>query len=256
MEHPKKALFIIIVNLVMIPFMLLAEPHEPSPAGGGWCELNPELPHIQSESRWFPNYSGPLTFEVWIYIEEPPSIQSAFSLVGQTNRFNWAILGLPGDSNFDGVRDSIGCILNQNPEIDKASGMISAHLPAREWVHYLAIIDNGVTLGSSGFVTGKSSGGSLTTHGDCLMVGSVPILKKIMLPDKQKMLPASGVYIDELRISRVVRYEPGKKYLTPKKAFTPDADTLALYHFDDQSTEHYEDASQHRIALIRCKKKY
>jgi hypothetical protein len=41
--------------------------------------------------------------------------------------------------------------------------------------------------------------------------------------------------IDEVRISKVVRYtEAG--FEVPKKAFTPDADTVALYHFDEAIT--------------------
>ncbi len=41
--------------------------------------------------------------------------------------------------------------------------------------------------------------------------------------------------IDEVRISKVVRYtEDG--FEVPKKAFVPDADTVALYHFDEAIT--------------------
>ena len=41
-------------------------------------------------------------------------------------------------------------------------------------------------------------------------------------------MPASGMYIDELRISRVVRYAEGA-YNTPIGAFTADDHTLGLY---------------------------
>lgn len=68
-----------------------------------------------------------------------------------------------------------------------------------------------------------------------------------------KAVPASGMYIDELRISRVVRYDIGA-YNVPESAFTADGDTLGLYHFDGDSTERYEDASPHKIPLIRVKK--
>ena len=61
------------------------------------------------------------------------------------------------------------------------------------------------------------------------------------------------MYIDELRISRVVRYGVGT-YNAPAAAFTSDDDTLGLYHFDGDSTERYEDASPHKIPLIRVKK--
>ena len=82
-----------------------------------------------------------------------------------------------------------------------------------------------------------------------LLVGGVPVLKESGL----KAVPASGMYIDELRISSVVRYDVGA-YNVPAEAFTSDDDTLGLYHFDGKSTELYEDASPHKIPLIRVKK--
>ena len=66
-------------------------------------------------------------------------------------------------------------------------------------------------------------------------------------------MPASGMYIDELRISSVVRYDEGA-YNAPTSAFTSDDDTLGLYHFDGKSTERYKDASSHKIPLVRVKK--
>ena len=89
--------------LLLLPLRLLAAPHEPSPAGGGWLELNPELPLVQTEKPWFPDYPGPLTIEAWVYIDRPPSVRdivsleagsrAAFSIVGQTDRFTCAIVG-------------------------------------------------------------------------------------------------------------------------------------------------------------------
>lgn len=81
-----------------------------------------------------------------------------------------------------------------------------------------------------------------------LLVGGVPLLKESGL----KAVPASGMYIDELRISSVVRYDVGA-YSTPVGPFTSDDDTLGLYHFDGNSTERYEDASPHKIPLIHDK---
>jgi hypothetical protein len=48
--------------------------------------------------------------------------------------------------------------------------------------------------------------------------------------------------IDEVRISKVIRYtEAG--YTVPGKAFAPDADTVALYHFDEAVNGVVKDAS-------------
>ena len=100
MKYVKDALLVIIL---MLPVTLLAAPHEASPAGGGWLELNPELPLVQTEKPWFSDYSGPLTVEAWVYIDRPPSVRdivsleagsrAAFSIVGQTDRFTCAIVG-------------------------------------------------------------------------------------------------------------------------------------------------------------------
>lgn len=89
--------------ILMLPLTLLAAPHEPSPAGGGWLELDPGLPFVQTEKPWFPDYPGPLTIEAWVYIDRPPSVRdvialaagvpAAFSIVGQTDRFTCAIVG-------------------------------------------------------------------------------------------------------------------------------------------------------------------
>jgi hypothetical protein len=43
--------------------------------------------------------------------------------------------------------------------------------------------------------------------------------------------PSFSGYLDELRISRVVRYEAS--FAPPDSPFVTDADTLALYHFDE-----------------------
>ncbi|MYA70436.1 LamG domain-containing protein [Candidatus Poribacteria bacterium] len=100
MKYVKEALLVIIL---MLPLTLYAAPHEPSPAGGGWLELNPELQRVQTKKPWFPDYPGPITIEAWVYIDRPPSVRdvislaagsrAAFSIVGQTDRFTCAIVG-------------------------------------------------------------------------------------------------------------------------------------------------------------------
>ena len=51
-------------------------------------------------------------------------------------------------------------------------------------------------------------------------------------------------YIDEVRISRVARYDVERKGFTPRKKFKADAKTVALWHFDEPSgTRKFSDAS-------------
>ena len=114
----------------------------------------------------------------------------------------------------------------------------------------MAIIDGGSTVGCGGAISGLTPGSRLASVSEPLLIGGVPILKDSGL----KAVPASGMYIDELRISSVVRYDIGA-YNTPIGAFASDDDTLGLYHFDGASTERYEDASPHKIPLVRVKGK-
>ena len=103
MKSVRKTLLAVIGIIFMIPLVLFAAPREPSPAGGGWLELDPELPSVQTESPWFPDYPGPLTIEAWVYIDRPPSVRdvasltagssAAFSIAGQTDRFTCAVVG-------------------------------------------------------------------------------------------------------------------------------------------------------------------
>ena len=115
----------------------------------------------------------------------------------------------------------------------------------------MAIIDGGSTVGCGGAITGLTPGSHLTSVSEPLLIGGVPVLKENGL--KVKAVPASGMYIDELRISSVVRYDVGA-YNVPASAFIADDDTLGLYHFDGKSTKRYEDVSPHKIPLIRIKK--
>ena len=79
---------IILIGILMMPPILFATPHEPSPAGGGWLELNPKLGQVQTDASWLPELTGTLTIEAWIYVDETLPKQVTFSLVGQTDRFS------------------------------------------------------------------------------------------------------------------------------------------------------------------------
>ena len=53
-------------------------------------------------------------------------------------------------------------------------------------------------------------------------------------------------YIDEVRISKVARYDVTKKGFTPREKFKNDIKTVALWHFDEPSgTRLFSDASGH-----------
>ena len=58
-------------------------------------------------------------------------------------------------------------------------------------------------------------------------------------------------YIDEVRISKVARYDVDKKGFTPRKKFKNDAKTVALWHFDEsRGAQKFLDTSGNAYHLI------
>ncbi|MCY3553136.1 MAG: hypothetical protein OXH39_21970 [Candidatus Poribacteria bacterium] len=238
----------ILIGILMTPIMLFAAPHEPSPAGGGWLELNPKLGQVQTDAPWFPELTGELTIEAWIYVDEPLSKQVIFSLVGQTDRFNCFLIGTPVDEDEDGILDTEPGILSQGTT--EHSGTMRGNLPIRQWVHYVATINRGATVGSDGYIAEGVDGSELPAPNENrLVLGGIPVISGIPMMPGFKARFASGVYIDELRISSVVRYKGN--YAVPTKTFTADTHTIGLYHFDAESNQSYEDSSNSQIPLIR-----
>ena len=250
MKYIRCPFLIILIGILMTPIILFAIPHEPSPAAGGWLELNPKLGQVQTDAPWFPELTEPLTIEAWIYVDETLPKQVTFSLVGQTDRFSCFMTGVPADEDRDNVMDTrIGILSNGTKEPSMVTDTES--LPIRQWVHYVATIDRGVAIGSDGLILeGGGDGSELPVPNENrLVLGGMPTLTKMPMLTGRKMRFASRVYIDELRISSVVRYKGN--YDVPTKAFTTDTDTIGLYHFDEVSDQRYEDSSTSQIPLIR-----
>ena len=250
MKYIRCPFLIILIGILMMPIILFATPHELSPAGGGWLELNPKLGQVQTDASWLPELTGTLTIEAWIYVDETLPKQVTFSLVGQTDRFSCFMTGVPADEDRDNVMDTqIGILSNGTKDPSMVTDTES--LPIRQWVHYVATIDRGAAIGSDGLILGGGGDGSElpVPNENRLVLGGMPTLTKLPAPLGDKMRFASGVYIDELRISSVVRYKGN--YDVPTHAFTADTDTIGLYHFDAESDQRYEDSSNSQIPLIR-----
>lgn len=115
-------------------------------------------------------------------------------------------------------------------------------VPVDKWTHVAATWD-GLVIRT--FVNGKflmafdktgvdGAKGVLRDTNDSLKVG-----RRVRGGDTHSIFKG---LIDEVRISKVIRYtEDG--FALPTKAFTPDADTVALYHFDEVINGTVKDAS-------------
>jgi hypothetical protein len=102
-------------------------------------------------------------------------------------------------------------------------------LQAGQWYHVAATYENATARTFVGGVASTASSVGTLTQGPALTIGG---------------LPGYGLFngtLDEMRISNVVRYAAG---FTPSTVpFTPDANTLGLWHFNEGSGQTAFDVS-------------
>jgi hypothetical protein len=166
--------------------------------------------------------TSPWTIEYWVYIDSG-------------NRTSLPIIRVCESTSFDqySINLSIEYNANQNPKFltqnfaynsaDSArySNPRFAFDSAAAWYH-IALVADGATILT--YINGTGySGTSLVT------------LKSLSQPTLQ-IYPNAGI-LDEVRISNTARYTSG---FTPSgSAFTSDASTVALYHFDNTLSDDY-----------------
>ena len=217
-RHILTSLFLI----TLIPLSSKGLP-PPSPAGGGMLRLDETHDYVATTEAWFPNkqFKG-LTAEAWVYFEEPPEHSTFWSIIGQEGRFNLVIHG--------GTRS-----LGAWGYAEGAAGSLTiggATLPEKEWIHVTAIYDAGAGMGFNG--KGGNwccPGGHLIKSDKRLRIGGIVPQDKNRSHFVGDNVKVRG-YIDEVRISNVVRYV-GPEWEVPKGRFKVDKHTISLWHFDE-----------------------
>ncbi len=208
--------------ITLIPLSSDALP-PPSPAGGGMLRLDTTHDFVATTEAWFPDkqFKG-LTAEAWIYFEELPDPSTFWSIIGQEGRFNLII---------HGSNRSLGA---WGYAVGAARSLTSGgfDLPEKKWTHVTAIYDASVGMG----VNGKGGNrccprGHLIKSGKPLHIGGI-------VPQNLKRHHFGGEnvkfqgYIDEVRISNVVRYKR-PEWEVPEGKFKVDKHTISLWHFDE-----------------------
>ncbi len=219
--------------LAFIPLSVKALP-PPSPAGGGMLKLDEKHDFVATPNAWFPDeqFEG-LTAEAWIYFENPPDPLTFWSIIGQEGRFNLVIHGN-------------NVVLGAWGYSEGAAGSLTfggAPLPKKEWIHVTAIYDASAGMGFNG----KGGNwccprGHLIKSGKPLRIGGI-----ISQDPERSRFVGDNVkfqgYIDEVRISNVVRYV-GPEWEIPRGKFEVDKHTISLWHFDEpQELSRFKDAS-------------
>ena len=228
-RHILTSLFLI----TLIPLSAKALP-PPSPAGGGMLQLDETHDFVATIEAWFPDeqFTG-LTAEAWIYFEEPPAPGSFWSIIGQEGRFNLVIHGADAALGAWGYAEGAGTSLT-------VGGFL---LPKNEWIHVTAIYDAGAGMGFNG------KGGNWCCPRGHLIQSNKPLRIGGIIPQDKNRSHFVGDnvkvrgYIDEVRISKVVRYVR-PEWEVPRGKFSVDKHTLSLWHFDESSNfNRFKDAS-------------
>ncbi len=92
-------------------------------------------------------------------------------------------------------------------------------------------------------VTSTTGGATNLVNGNTLRIGTGPCVGQNGSTNFQGTL-------DELRLSSVNRYPGAGSFARPTAAFSPDASTLALYHFDEPSGQTVLDATGTNNAVL------
>lgn len=227
-----------ILGIFICPnFAAEAEPGQ-SPAGGQYLKLDDDHDFVSTAEAWFPNeqFEG-LTAEAWIYVETMPAAESFWSIFGQENRFYLVIVS----------SGSLGSWCHEEGAgIPCGSG--GNTLPKEEWVHVTALFH-----ASAGFAL-NGVGGNWGRPGGKVLESDKPLIIGGIIPQKKELCYFVGTqmkfrgYIDELRISNVVRYV-GPKFQVPEQGFEVDEHTIGLWHFDETSKLGYKDQSDYGNTL-------
>lgn len=195
----------------------------PSPAGGRMLQLDEQHDFVGTVRAWYSNEQfEELTAEAWIYFEEPPEPGTYWSIIGQEGRFG---LVVHGDTN------SLGSwVYAIDADVSVDSG--AKGLPEKKWLHVVAMYNASAGMGVNG-VGGNMCcpGGHMFTSDKHLRIGGIIPLNPARSGFAGENLKFRG-YIDEVRISNIIRYE-GPKWIVPRRKFTVDEHTISLWHFDE-----------------------
>ncbi|RKU20058.1 hypothetical protein C6503_06675 [Candidatus Poribacteria bacterium] len=251
--------------LVFIPLRAESLP-PPSPAGGNYLALDGVDDHaildlepfalLETFGLLLPKDTDAFTFEAWIYPTTLPKKIDAV-ILSQQVRLYFRNLGPEG-----GLRLMGGAYLARaRGHAAMAFGMVK--LSPNQWNHVAfqggkglntAVIVNDVariSQGGQGITLADDL--SHAEHPQNFTIGGFGEKIQSRIHGDHFWGHFSG-YIDEVRISKVARYNIAKGRFTPPKKrekFKNDAKTVALWHFDEPSgTRKFSDTSGNAYHLV------
>lgn len=248
------SIFAFLWLLVLIPLNAEAIP-PPSPAGGNYLALDGVDDHAILDFETFgillPEGTDEFTFEAWIYLTAPPNRDThPLVLSQQVRMYVWN-----HGPNF-GLR--LMSATHLHPLRGVAFGMLPPFsLSPNQWHHVAfqaegvqrALIINDVVRISQGR-TILAADLSHAEHPRDFTIGGYGEKMESDWHGGHFWGHFAG-YIDEIRISKIARYNTVKRDFTPRTKFKNDAKTVALWHFDEsKGVRKFLDTSGNALHLV------
>ncbi len=209
-----------------------------SPAGGNWLDLEEDDVYYAEDAPSLDvgdQESEDITVEAWVFIRSFPDARQTAIIAAKPEAYELSLVsgyinpGKPDERPVYGFQFTVS-----DEPVFILTESLSKYL--NQWVHLAGVFDNHadktfVFIDGAGF--GRDCSVRIANSNSPLVVGGP-------LSDSNEGKVCFDGKLDELRISDKVRY---KADFTPRQSsFTPDANTRALYHFDERSAP-FADAS-------------
>ena len=253
-----QSIFACLFLLILIPLSAEAVP-PPSPAGGNYLVLDGVDDHAILDFETFgllmPKDTDEFTFEAWIYPTKLPDENvDAIILSQQVQMHVW-------DHDHDGnLRLMGGAQAALGPvHVRIAFGHIK--FPPNQWHHIafqggkeqkttIIVNDDVRALERQRIILADDI--SHAGHPQDFTIGGFgEKIKRFFHGDHFHFWGHFSGYIDEVRISKVARYDTARRGFTPRKKFKNDAKTVALWHFDEaRGTRKFLDTSGNAYHLV------
>ena len=249
----KPSIFTCLFLLVFIPLSAKAVP-PPSPAGGNYLVLDgvDDQAILDFETFGFlmPKGTDEWTFEAWVYPTQLPGENIPIILSQQVRMYAWTPRQ-HGDFR-------LMCAVHLDHAVGHTVAFVMlTKVPPNQWYH-IALQGEGRqrTLIVNDFVRISGGGTPLTDdishtgHPQDFTIGGFGEKIKTDMHGDHFWGHFTG-YIDEVRISKVARYNIAKRRFTPREKFKNDAKTVALWHFDEaKGAREFSDTSDNAYHLI------
>ena len=247
------SIFACLFLLVLIPLRAEAIP-PPSPAGGNYLALDGVDDHAILDFETFgiplPEGTDEYTFEAWVYLTTPPNGDThALVLSQQVRMYVW------NHGPNVGLRLMSAAHLD-HPLRGVAFGMREPFFP-NQWHHVAFQAEAGQRILIINDIVRISRGGTILAadlsharHPQDFTLGGFGEKIESDWHGGHFWGHFAG-YIDEVRISKVARYNTAKRSFTPRTKFENDAKTVALWHFDEpRGTREFSDTSGNAYHLV------